>query len=119
MIDFWSHTEEVTSPAQIAAWQAVVDASAHAGDVWVVPLRTIAMRQQSLNAVITRVLTQNTTTTITFTNPTMTTINNVVIHTQPGWRFVDGHTTETVIPLLPHTPVTLRIEPHDIHVATP
>jgi peptidoglycan/xylan/chitin deacetylase (PgdA/CDA1 family) len=119
MIDFWSHTEEVTSPAQIAAWQAVVDASAHAGDVWVVPLRTIAMRQQSLNAVITRVLTQNTTTTITFTNPTMTTINNVVIHTQPGWRFVDGHTTETVITLLPHTPVTLRIEPHDIHVATP
>ncbi len=119
MIDFWSHTEEVTSPAQIATWQAVVDASAHAGDVWVAPLHMIATRQQSLNALTTRVLTQDAITTITLTNLTMSTIDDVVIRPQPGWQFVGGDTTETAITLLPHTPVTLRIEPHDRHVATP
>ena len=119
VIDFWSHTEEVTSPAQIAAWQAVVDASAHAGDVWVAPLRTIATRQQSLNALTTRVLTQDAMTTITLTNSTMTTIDDVAIRAQPGWQFVDGHTTEAAVTLLPNIPVTLRIEPHDLHVATP
>ncbi|NDG87600.1 MAG: polysaccharide deacetylase [Gammaproteobacteria bacterium] len=119
MIDFWSHTEEVTTPAQIAAWQAVVDATAHAGDVWVASLRTIAARQQVINMVQTRVVGSATAPTVILINPTMTTMVDVVIRAQPGWQFVDGHTSETVITLLPHTPVTLRIEPHDLHVATP
>jgi hypothetical protein len=119
MIDFWSHTEEVTTPAQIATWQAVVDASAHAGDVWVAALQTIASRQQALAAVQTKVEQDDVGATITILNPTSATIADVVIRAQPGWQFGDGQTTQVVITLQPHTPVTLRIEPHDRHVATP
>lgn len=119
MIDFWSHTEEVVTPAQIAAWRAVVEATARAGDIWVAPLRTIAARQQLLGAVQTKVVRQDTTVSITLLNPTSTTINDVVIRTQPGWQFVDGRTSDAVITLQPQVPITLRIQLHDVHVATP
>ena len=119
MIDFWAHTEEVTTPEQFADWQAVVDTAAHAGDVWVAPLRTIATRQQLLNALTFQVHTQDRTTTVDVTNQSMTIIENVVIRSQPGWHFAGGQSTDTVITLFPHTPVTLRIEPNDAHVATP
>lgn len=119
MIDFWSHTEEVMTSDQIATWQAVVDASAYAGDVWVAPLRTIASRQQALAAVQTKVEQDDVGATITILNPTSATIADVAIRAQPGWQFGDGQTTQVVITLQPHTPVTLRIEPHDRHVATP
>lgn len=51
MIDLWAHTEEVVTPAQIAAWTSVVDhatARRDAGDVWIAPLAEIADRQQAV-----------------------------------------------------------------------
>ena len=119
MIDFWSHTEEVMTPAQIATWQAVVDATAQAGDVWVASLQAIATRQQMIKMLQNKVMQSATSPTIILTNPTMTAITDMVITAQPGWRFVDGQTNQVVVTLAPHTPVTLRIEPHDLHVATP
>jgi hypothetical protein len=119
MIDFWSHTEEVMTPAQIATWQTVVDATAQAGDVWVASLQAIATRQQMIQMVQTKVMQSATSSSIILTNPTMMAITDMVITAQPGWRFVDGQTNQVVVTLAPHTPVTLRIEPHDLHVATP
>lgn len=51
MIDLWAHTEEVVSPAQIAAWSEVVRYAAarrDAGDLWIAPLAEIADRQQAV-----------------------------------------------------------------------
>lgn len=51
MIDLWAHTEEVVSPAQIAAWSEVVQYAAarrDAGDLWIAPLAEIADRQQAV-----------------------------------------------------------------------
>jgi hypothetical protein len=45
MIDVWAHTEEVTSPEQIAAWGQVVSYAAQqrdAGKLWIAPLADIA-----------------------------------------------------------------------------
>jgi hypothetical protein len=50
MIDLWAHTEEVTSPEQIAAWDQVVRSAARArdaGQLWIAPLAEIADWQQS------------------------------------------------------------------------
>ncbi|MEN9934531.1 MAG: hypothetical protein RLZZ387_1110 [Chloroflexota bacterium] len=50
MIDLWAHTEEVVTPAQVAAWGEVVAHAAErrdAGDVWIAPLAEIAERQQA------------------------------------------------------------------------
>ena len=49
-IDLWAHTEEVTAPDQIAAWQQVVAAAAQRRDngaLWIAPLAEIAARQQA------------------------------------------------------------------------
>jgi hypothetical protein len=54
MIDLWAHTEEVTSPEQIAAWRQVVAYAAaqrDAGKVWVAPLAEIADWQHALGKV--------------------------------------------------------------------
>jgi hypothetical protein len=51
MIDLWAHTEEVVTPAQIAAWRSVVRYAAgrcDAGDLWIAPLAEIADRQQAV-----------------------------------------------------------------------
>jgi hypothetical protein len=51
MIDLWAHTEEVTSPEQIAAWRDVVAHAAalrDAGKLWIAPLAEIADRQQAV-----------------------------------------------------------------------
>lgn len=48
MIDLWAHTEEVTTPAQIAAWQRVVAYAVDQPDLWVAPLTEIADWQQAL-----------------------------------------------------------------------
>jgi Polysaccharide deacetylase. len=51
MIDLWAHTEEVVTPAQIAAWRNVVRYAAgrrDAGDLWIAPLAEIADRQQAV-----------------------------------------------------------------------
>ena len=54
MIDYWAHTEEVYTPEQVNAWKRVVDATANVGDVWVAPLREIALRQQIVDAIEVR-----------------------------------------------------------------
>jgi hypothetical protein len=49
-IDLWAHTEEVTSPEQIANWRAVVGYAARqrdAGKLWIAPLAEIADWQQA------------------------------------------------------------------------
>jgi hypothetical protein len=54
MIDIWAHTEEVTSPEQIADWTAVVRHAAEARDagrLWIAPLAEIADWQQALREV--------------------------------------------------------------------
>lgn len=52
MIDFWAHTEEVVTPAQIAAWERVVRAAAESPQVWVAPLSEIAAWQQGVAQVL-------------------------------------------------------------------
>jgi len=50
-IDLWAHTEEVTSPDQVAAWEQVVGYAAQqrgAGKLWIAPLAEIADWQQAL-----------------------------------------------------------------------
>ncbi len=45
MIDIWAHTEEATTPDQIADWQAVIGYAARArdaGKLWIAPLAEIA-----------------------------------------------------------------------------
>jgi peptidoglycan/xylan/chitin deacetylase (PgdA/CDA1 family) len=42
MIDLWAHTEEVVTPAQIAAWERVVRFAADHPAVWVAPFDQIA-----------------------------------------------------------------------------
>jgi hypothetical protein len=54
MIDLWAHTEEVTSPEQIAAWSRVVAYAAEqqrAGRLWIAPLAEIAERQRDAEQV--------------------------------------------------------------------
>ena len=54
MIDLWAHTEEVVTPAQIAAWRNVVRYAAErrdAGDLWIAPLAEIADRQRAVASV--------------------------------------------------------------------
>ncbi|HMP41535.1 MAG TPA: polysaccharide deacetylase family protein [Roseiflexaceae bacterium] len=54
MIDLWAHTEEVITPAQIAAWRSVVERAAAeraAGRLWIAPLAEIADWQQARTAV--------------------------------------------------------------------
>ena len=51
MIDIWSHTEEVTTPKQIADWGAVIKHAAQqrdAGKLWIAPMIEIAGWQQAL-----------------------------------------------------------------------
>jgi peptidoglycan/xylan/chitin deacetylase (PgdA/CDA1 family) len=51
MIDIWAHTEEVTSPAQIAAWTRVVRRAAEDPAVWVAPFSEIADWQRGVEQV--------------------------------------------------------------------
>ncbi len=51
MIDIWAHTEEVTSPEQIAAWQRVVRRAAENPAVWVAPFSQIAAWQRAVSQV--------------------------------------------------------------------
>jgi len=56
-IDLWAHTEEVTSPEQIAAWGQVVSYAAQqrdSGALWVAPLAEIADWQQAISLVRTK-----------------------------------------------------------------
>lgn len=51
MIDIWSHSEEVVTPEQRAAWQRVVRYAATRPGLWVAPLHEIAAWQQAREAV--------------------------------------------------------------------
>ena len=56
-IDLWAHTEEVTSPDQIAAWSQVVSYAAQkrdAGALWIAPLAEIADWQAAVSEVSVR-----------------------------------------------------------------
>lgn len=51
VIDLWAHTEEVTSPEQIAAWRQVVEYAARQCDdgwLWIAPLAEIAAWRQAV-----------------------------------------------------------------------
>jgi peptidoglycan/xylan/chitin deacetylase (PgdA/CDA1 family) len=48
MIDLWAHTEEVVSPAQIAAWDGVVSRAAADSRLWVAPFSEVAGWQAAL-----------------------------------------------------------------------
>ncbi len=48
MIDLWAHTEEVTSPEQLRAWERVVQRVARDQRLWVAPLGEIAAWQAAL-----------------------------------------------------------------------
>ncbi len=48
-IDVWAHTEEVTSPEQLSAWQAVIDAAQR--DFWVAPVPEIVQYAQDIQRV--------------------------------------------------------------------
>ncbi|NJN67149.1 MAG: polysaccharide deacetylase family protein [Chloroflexaceae bacterium] len=50
-MDVWSHTEEVTTEEQQAAWERVVRYAATQADIWIAPLREIADWQQALEEV--------------------------------------------------------------------
>ncbi len=52
-IDVWAHTEEVTSPAQIAAWQAAIDAARR--DFWIAPVPEIVQYAQDIRRVTVEV----------------------------------------------------------------
>jgi hypothetical protein len=57
MIDIWAHTEEATTPEQIADWQAVIGYAAaqrDAGKLWIAPLAEIADWQQAIAQVRTQ-----------------------------------------------------------------
>jgi hypothetical protein len=47
-LDLWAHTEEVTSPAQIAAWKRVVDYAASRPGLWIAPLAEIVAWQAAV-----------------------------------------------------------------------
>lgn len=48
-IDVWAHTEELTTPEQIAAWQAAIDVALR--DFWVAPVPEIVQYAQAVRAV--------------------------------------------------------------------
>lgn len=48
-IDIWAHTEEITSPAQIAAWRTVIDAAL--SDFWIAPVPQIVQYAQDVRQV--------------------------------------------------------------------
>jgi peptidoglycan/xylan/chitin deacetylase (PgdA/CDA1 family) len=51
MIDIWAHTEEVTSPEQLAAWERVVRRAAQDPAIWVAPFSAIADWQRAVAGV--------------------------------------------------------------------
>ncbi len=109
MIDFWSHTEEVTSAEQIAAWQSVVDATASAGDVWVAPLAEIAARQQHINALQQQLWSDQQGTHVRVTNPSTTALSRIALRLTDGWIFTQTKSSDAVLDLAVGQTVTFDI----------
>lgn len=105
MLDLWAHTEEVTSPEQVAAWRELVALAAaerDAGRLWVAPLAEIADWQQSLAQLTienqepkTENQGVNSQLSITMINQSKQTLEGVVLTLpfEPVKTLVDGHTT--------------------------
>ena len=110
MIDYWAHTEEVTTPEQIAAWQSVVDACADAGDVWVAPLAEIASRQRSIAALVQTQGTDPSGAYIRITNPTELSVTRVAVRTTGMWVFADTQLSSMIIDLAAGQSIVLRVQ---------
>lgn len=52
-IDVWAHTEEVTSPAQVTAWQTAIEAARR--DFWIAPVPEIVQYAQDIRQVTVEV----------------------------------------------------------------
>lgn len=51
MVDIWAHTEEVTSPAQIATWRRVVAYASGHPTIWIAPLAELTDWQRAIASV--------------------------------------------------------------------
>jgi hypothetical protein len=110
MIDYWAHTEEVTTPEQIAAWQSVVDACAAAGDVWVAPLAEIASRQRSISALVQTQGTDPSGVYIRITNPTELSVTRIAVRTTGMWVFADTQSSSAIVDLAAGQSIVLRVQ---------
>lgn len=106
MIDYWAHTEEVYTPEQVAAWQRVVDATASAGDVWVAPLRDIALRQQIVNGIDVRFVNDAERGIFRLHNSGSYGITNLQLQLTGDWLFVANNHSSHVVSI----PANGRIE---------
>jgi hypothetical protein len=110
-IDFWAHTEEVTTPEQIAAWESVVNATASAKDVWVAPLAEIAVRQQRIDALRQTLWHDSRGTHIRIENTSADILNDVVLALDGGWQFVRDNQQSRVVDILPRQSLVIDIRP--------
>ena len=111
MIDFWAHTEEVTTPEQFDAWKSVVDACAQSHDVWVAPLATIAARQQHIQAFVQTRWHDTRGTHIRITNPRPSAIANVAVRLDTGWVFAEDGRRDAVVQFDALESIVLDIQP--------
>ena len=98
MIDFWAHTEEVTTPEQIAAWRSVVDAAAGATDVWVAPLAEIAARQRAIWTLQTTTAVHEGRATVIVHNPSDVPVTDVAYTLDAQWQRAAGQPAVLTIP---------------------
>ena len=110
MIDYWAHTEEVTTPEQIAAWQSVVDACATAGDIWVAPLAEIASRQRSIAALIQSKGTDSNGVFIRLHTPSAQPVTRVAVRLTGRWEFADTRLPSAIVDLAAGESRVLRIQ---------
>ena len=110
MIDYWAHTEEVTTPEQIAAWQSVVDACATAGDIWVAPLAEIADRQRSIAALVQSQGRDSIGAFIRVYNPATQPVTQIALRLTGTWEFADSRLQSTVVDLAAQQSLVLRIQ---------
>ena len=110
-IDFWAHTEEVTTAEQITAWQSVVNATASTKDVWVAPLAEIAARQQQIDALQQIMWSDSRGTHIRITNTGAFSLNAVVLKLDTGWLFAQNGQPSRIVELAPHQSLVVDIRP--------
>lgn len=106
MIDYWAHTEEVYTPEQVNAWKRVVDATANVGDVWVAPLREIALRQQIVDAIEVRFVNDAERGIFRLHNTSGHGITNLQLQLRSGWLFATNNQPSHVVSI----PADGRIE---------
>ncbi|MFZ9858056.1 MAG: polysaccharide deacetylase [Roseiflexaceae bacterium] len=97
MIDYWAHTEEVYTSAQITAWKRVVDATASAGDVWVASLREIALRQQIVDEIDVHFVDNGERGIFRLHNSSRHGITQLQVQLSEGWLFDANNQTTHVV----------------------